>query len=73
MLISGAPTAAAILEPNPAAGLGVAKSVSRAFWSGGDIAKDAAGSFAVANGGKTLEMTRSGKALEWLTNAASYI
>lgn len=32
----------------------------RVFWSGGDIAKNAAAEFAVANGMKTLEMTATG-------------
>ncbi|HJW27722.1 MAG TPA: RHS repeat-associated core domain-containing protein, partial [Saprospiraceae bacterium] len=33
----------------------------RVFWSGGDIAKTAAADFAKATGGKTLEMTFTGK------------
>jgi hypothetical protein len=34
---------------------------SRVFWSGGDIAKTAAADFAKVTGGKTLEMTFTGK------------
>lgn len=34
------------------------------FWSGGDVAKNRAMSFAQNNGGITLEMTRLGKYLE---------
>ncbi len=36
----------------------------RVFWSGGDVAKNRAMSFAQNNGGITLEMTRLGKYLE---------
>ena len=37
---------------------------NRVFWSGGDVAKNAAADYAKANGGKTLEMTLTGRALE---------
>ncbi len=43
---------------------------SQVFWSGGDVAKDAANQFAKDVGGKTLEMTRLGSYLE--TIDASY-
>lgn len=36
------------------------------------MAKSAAADFARASGGKTIEMTRTGRALEWLTNKTSY-
>jgi RHS repeat-associated protein len=37
------------------------------FWSGGDVAKNAAAEWAIANGGTTLEMTQSGQDLESIT------
>ncbi len=40
---------------------------SRVFWSGGDVAKNAAAAFANATGGTTLEMTQAGRALEQAT------
>ncbi len=49
-----------------------ANSGGRVFWSGGDMAKNAAADFAKANGAKTIEMTRTGRALEWLTDKTSY-
>lgn len=42
------------------------KAGSRVFWSGGDVAKNAAADYARANGAKTLEMTLKGRALEKL-------
>jgi hypothetical protein len=36
----------------------------RVFWSGGDLAKNAAAHYARANGGSTLEMTAAGQAME---------
>jgi RHS repeat-associated protein len=38
-------------------------STGRVFWSGGNLAKTAAADFAKATGGKTLEMTFTGKAM----------
>ena len=42
----------------------VASAEGRVFWSGGDLAKNTAANYARANGGSTLEMTASGKAME---------
>jgi len=39
----------------------------RVFWSGGDIAKNAAMDFAKANGMKTLEMTTRGKIMNTIS------
>jgi len=41
----------------------VANQSGRVFWSGGDIAKNAAYEFAKSNGMKTLEMTLRGRAM----------
>jgi RHS repeat-associated protein len=53
-----------------------AESTPRVFWSGGDAARDAAATWAKANGATTLEMTQAGqqlaqttKGLDWLTQA----
>lgn len=48
----------------PLGGTGAANSGNRVFWSGGDVAKNAAADYAGANGAKTLEMTLTGRALE---------
>jgi len=39
----------------------------RVFWSGGDVAKNAAMDYAKANGMKTLEMTTAGKVMNTLS------
>lgn len=44
----------------------------RVFWSGGRLAREAAESFALGIGGKTLEMTFQGRLLTRLTNLTSY-
>ena len=41
--------------------------VARVFWQGGDVAKNAATDFAVANGARTIGMTFGGKVLEITT------
>ena len=56
----------------PMSGHCVAANGGRVFWSGGDMAKDAAATFARDTGGRTLELTRTGKTLEWLTDKTSY-
>ena len=43
---------------------------SRVFWSGGDVAKNAAADYAKANGAKTLEMTLTGRILQRLPQGA---
>ncbi|TRX51638.1 hypothetical protein FNH22_24055 [Fulvivirga sp. M361] len=43
-----------------------AKGGSRAFWSGGNVAKNTAASFAKSNGMKTLEMTARGRIMNTL-------
>jgi len=52
----------------------IAKSIGRVFWSSGgnEAVKVAAREFATTYGMKTIEMTTTGKVLEWLTNATSY-
>ena len=52
--------------------VGFGKGVGRAFWSGGDIAKNAAIDYATANGGRSLEMTWVGRGLEYATEKTSY-
>jgi hypothetical protein len=42
-----------------------AKGGGRVFWSGGNVAKNAAADFAKANGMKTLEMTTSGRIMNF--------
>ena len=42
-------------------GKAAAKGGGRVFWSGGDVAKNAAMDFAKSNGMKTLEMTTGGR------------
>jgi hypothetical protein len=44
----------------------------RVFWSGGELAKNGAESLARSMGGKTLEMTPVGKALESVTNPSTF-
>lgn len=44
----------------------------RVFWSGGTQARGAADAFARANGGTTLEMTFTGRALDFITTDATY-
>ncbi|HEX8576639.1 MAG TPA: hypothetical protein VF677_10145 [Flavobacterium sp.] len=39
----------------------------RVFWSGGDIAKNAAMDFAKSNGMKTLEMTKRGRIMNFIS------
>jgi hypothetical protein len=45
----------------------ISSGTGRVFWSGGDLAKNAAINFAKANGMTTLEMTRAGQNLTKLT------
>lgn len=52
--------------------IGFGSGTGRVFWSGGNIAKNAAADFATANSGKTLEMTWVGKTLEYATAKTSY-
>jgi RHS repeat-associated protein len=51
---------------------GTTQATGRVFWSGGEIAKDAAFQYAKSTGGVTLEMTTKGKILESLTQVTSY-
>lgn len=51
---------------------GSAGSNGRVFWSGGALAREAAESFALNTGGRTLEMTLQGRFLTRLTNLTSY-
>ncbi|MBC6368166.1 hypothetical protein DDT91_15320 [Algoriphagus sp. AK58] len=44
----------------------------RVFWSGGNLAREAAENFALSTGGRTLEMTLQGRLLTRLTNLTSY-
>jgi len=46
---------------------GSVATMARVFWSGGVTAKNGASDYARANGLKTLEMTVSGKALDYVT------
>ncbi|MBU0505819.1 hypothetical protein KJ708_07505 [bacterium] len=46
--------------------------IGRVFWSGGDVAKDAATKFAKMNGKKTIEMTFTGKILDKITTRNNY-
>ncbi|HEV2693075.1 MAG TPA: RHS repeat-associated core domain-containing protein [Verrucomicrobiae bacterium] len=53
-----------------------AKDTTQVFWSGGEVARDAAAAWARANGATTLEMTQAGKqlteatqGLDWITQA----
>ena len=58
----------ALMTVNPEAdGAMCAAGVTRVFWSGGDVAREAAETWAKANGGITLEMTAMGKQLTELT------
>lgn len=52
--------------------VGFGKGAGRAFWSGGDIAKNAAIDYATANRGRSLEMTWVGRGLEYATEKTSY-
>jgi RHS repeat-associated protein len=52
------------LVTSAARATGAAGAETTVFWSGGDKAKAAAAEWAAANGGKTVEMTNVGKALE---------
>jgi hypothetical protein len=45
---------------------------TRVFWSGGKQARGAAETFARESGGQTLEMTRTGKFLDTITNDTTY-
>ena len=49
------------------AGPEISNGVTSVFWSGGNVASDAANEWAVANGGQTLEMTSSGQWAEGIT------
>ena len=54
------------------AGLWAGRGANRVFWSGGKDAMAAARNYAEITGGKTLEMTFSGKALDVLTTPKTY-
>lgn len=48
------------------------QAATRAFWSGGDVAKEAAQSWAKANNGITLEMTEAGQRVEKITEGLKW-
>ena len=58
---------AGTFEVTAMVGGGGASSTPRVFWSGGKIAQEGATKFATANGGVTIGMTNTGRALDWLT------